>query len=111
MIRIALQRCCRNCHIVIYQVILFSTDDTPTIASVRAGNVIGGGDWSEKRIVPDFMLSLEARNLIASGIPGRSTLATVIEPLMGITCIGAAMIQKGHSFSGAWNFGPSYRTT
>jgi CDP-glucose 4,6-dehydratase len=88
----------------------FSTDDTPTIASVRAGNVIGGGDWSENRIVPDFMRSLEAKKPICLRNPGAvRPWQHVIEPLYGYLLLGAAMIQKGHSFSGAWNFGPSYR--
>jgi len=88
----------------------FSTDNTPTIASVRAGNVIGGGDWSENRIVPDFIRSLEAKKPICLRNPQAvRPWQHVLEPLYGYLLLGAAMIQKGHSFSGAWNFGPLYR--
>ena len=88
----------------------FSTDDTPAISSVRAGNVIGGGDWSEDRIVPDFMRSLEAKKPICLRNPGAvRPWQHILEPLYGYLLLGAAMIQNGHSFSGAWNFGPSHR--
>ena len=88
----------------------FSTDNTPAISSVRAGNVIGGGDWSENRIVPDFMRSLEAKKPICLRNPGAvRPWQHVLEPLYGYLLLGAAMIQNGHSFSGAWNFGPLYR--
>jgi len=88
----------------------FSKDGTPVISSVRAGNVIGGGDWSENRIIPDFMRSLEERKPIDLRNPGAvRPWQHVLEPLYGYLLLGATMITKGHSFSGAWNFGPLYR--
>ena len=55
----------------------FSKDGTPVISSARAGNVIGGGDWSENRIIPDFMRSLEERKPIDSQESrGGQTMAT-----------------------------------
>jgi CDP-glucose 4,6-dehydratase len=88
----------------------FSKDGTPVISSARAGNVIGGGDWSKNRIIPDFMRSLEEKKPIDLRNPGAvRPWQHVLEPLYGYLLLGATMITKGHSFSGAWNFGPLYR--
>ena len=88
----------------------FSKDGTPVISSARAGNVIGGGDWSKNRIIPDFMRSLEERKSIDLRNPGAvRPWQHVLEPLYGYLLLGATMINTGHSFSGAWNFGPLYR--
>jgi len=88
----------------------FSKDGNPVISSARAGNVIGGGDWSENRIIPDFMRSLEERKPIDLRNPGAvRPWQHVLEPLSGYLRLGAKMINEGHSFSGAWNFGPLYR--
>jgi len=88
----------------------FSKDDAPVICSVRAGNVIGGGDWSKDRIIPDFMRSLEERKPLDLRNPRAvRPWQHVLEPLYGYLQLGARMLTKGHSFSGAWNFGPIYR--
>nr|WP_320161292.1 CDP-glucose 4,6-dehydratase [uncultured Methanoregula sp.] len=88
----------------------FSKDGTPVISSARAGNVIGGGDWSENRIIPDFMRSLEEKKPIDLRNPKAvRPWQHVLEPLYGYLQLGATMITNGHSFSGAWNFGPLYR--
>ena len=90
----------------------FSGDGAPVVSSVRAGNVMGGGDWSENRIIPDFMRSLEDKKPITLRNPGAvRPWQHVLEPLYGYLLLGSAMIQKGHSFSGAWNFGPLHRNT
>jgi len=90
----------------------FSEDGTPVISSARAGNVIGGGDWSENRIIPDFIRSLEAGKPLVMRNPGSvRPWQHVLEPLYGYLLLGAKMITEGHSFSGAWNFGPLYRNS
>lgn len=90
----------------------FSKDCAPVISSARAGNVIGGGDWSENRIIPDFMRSLEERRPIDLRNPWAvRPWQHVLEPLYGYLLLGARMITKGHSFSGGWNFGPLYRNS
>ena len=82
------------------------------IASARAGNVIGGGDWSEDRLIPDAIKAFEAgRPLII-----RNPLATrpwqhVLEPLSGYLVLAKALYQEGVKFDGGWNFGPSERDT
>ena len=88
----------------------FSKEGTPVLSSVRAGNVIGGGDWSKDRIIPDFMRSLGERKSIELRNPQAvRPWQHVLEPLYGYLLLGATMLAKGHSFGGAWNFGPLYR--
>lgn len=77
------------------------------IASVRAGNVIGGGDWSENRIIPDCIKSIEKK----ASVEIRSPLSTrpwqhVLEPLGGYLLLAAKMMNEPIKFSEAWNFGP-----
>ncbi|KEI90371.1 CDP-glucose 4,6-dehydratase [Clostridium botulinum B2 433] len=77
------------------------------LASARAGNVIGGGDWAEDRLIPDFVRSvLEDKSIII-----RNPLATrpwqhVLEPLSGYLWLAALMLKDRERYSSAWNFGP-----
>jgi len=88
----------------------FSKGGSPVISSVRAGNVIGGGDWSENRIIPDFMRALDKEKPIEIRNPSAvRPWQHILEPLYGYLLLGAQMLTHGHSFSGAWNFGPLYR--
>jgi len=76
-------------------------------ASVRAGNVIGGGDWAEDRLIPDSMRailqnkSLELRNPAAT-----RPWQHVLEPLFAYLLLGARLYENPQKFSGSWNFGP-----
>lgn len=77
------------------------------LASARAGNVIGGGDWAVDRLVPDFLRALDAGQTLAI----RSPLATrpwqhVLEPLSGYLMLAEKLFTEGQSFAEAWNFGP-----
>ncbi len=77
------------------------------IASARAGNVIGGGDWSEDRLIPDAIKAFEARQALII----RNPLATrpwqhVLEPLSGYLVLAQALYKQGPQFNGGWNFGP-----
>ena len=76
-------------------------------ATVRAGNVIGGGDWATDRIVPDCVRAM----LAGKPITIRSPRATrpwqhVLEPLSGYLKLGARLLESGHAYDGSWNFGP-----
>jgi len=85
----------------------FSSPEKPAIASVRAGNVIGGGDWSENRIIPDCIRSLTNNTPIIIRNPESvRPWQYVLEPLYGYLMLGSTLYQKKHEFSGAWNFGP-----
>lgn len=77
------------------------------VASARAGNVIGGGDWSEDRLIPDAIRAFEANLPLMI----RNPLATrpwqhVLEPLSGYLVLAQALYEKGFSFASSWNFGP-----
>jgi CDP-glucose 4,6-dehydratase len=77
------------------------------IASARAGNVIGGGDWSEDRLIPDAIKAFEH----GQALNIRNPLATrpwqhVLEPLSGYLVLAQALYQDGPKYMGAWNFGP-----
>ncbi|MFN2135460.1 MAG: CDP-glucose 4,6-dehydratase [Candidatus Promineifilaceae bacterium] len=77
------------------------------VASVRAGNVIGGGDFADFRLVPDCMRALLAGEPI--GI--RNPLSVrpwqhVLEPLSGYLWLGVKLLQDGPAYAEAWNFGP-----
>ena len=76
-------------------------------ASVRAGNVIGGGDWGANRLVPDCIRALSSRHKI--GIRNPHAIRPwqhVLEPIGGYLLLGAALWEDPQKYSGAWNFGP-----
>jgi CDP-glucose 4,6-dehydratase len=77
------------------------------LASARAGNVIGGGDWAADRLIPDFLRALDSGQILSV----RSPLATrpwqhVLEPLSGYLNLAEMLFTKGQCFAEAWNFGP-----
>ena len=77
------------------------------ISSVRAGNVIGGGDFSEDRIIPDIVRSLTNNKIINVRNPNAiRPWQHVLEPLGGYLLLGALLSQEVIKFSGAFNFGP-----
>lgn len=91
-----------------YQHSFFSQNNTASIASVRAGNVIGGGDWSANRIVPDCVRALYKNSPITIRNPDAvRPWQHVLEPLYGYLLLGALLFTEGKKYSGAWNFGPA----
>lgn len=77
------------------------------LASARAGNVIGGGDWSEDRLIPDAIKALEAHEpLIIRNPLAIRPWQHVLEPLSGYLVLAEKLYSKGNSYSSAWNFGP-----
>ena len=78
------------------------------IVSVRAGNVIGGGDFSEDRIIPDLIRSLRNQSVIEVRNPNAiRPWQHVLEPLGGYLKIGSLMHENPTRYSGAYNFGPN----
>jgi CDP-glucose 4,6-dehydratase len=78
------------------------------IATCRAGNVIGGGDWAKDRLITDIMISVS----IGKKVRIRNPKATrpwehVLEPLSGYLQIGQKLLEEKVEFAEAWNFGPS----
>ena len=86
----------------------FSKNNSPNVASVRAGNVIGGGDWSNDRLIPDILRAFQNNNEIIIRNPKATRpWQHVIEPLIGYLML-AEKLYDDSSFSGGWNFGPEY---
>ena len=85
----------------------FSIEGTPNVASVRAGNVIGGGDWADNRIVPDFFRALKANTSLFLRYPNATRpWQHVLEPLSGYLLLATELYKNGKKYSGGWNFGP-----
>ncbi|WP_306598031.1 CDP-glucose 4,6-dehydratase [Geothrix sp. 21YS21S-2] len=79
------------------------------LASARAGNVIGGGDWAPERIVVDFVRAIRAGRPLTLRNPGATRpWQHVLEPLSGYLDLGARLFgEDGWRFAESWNFGPS----
>ncbi|MBF0434239.1 MAG: CDP-glucose 4,6-dehydratase [Magnetococcales bacterium] len=90
-----------------YRSAFFNTETAPLLATARAGNVIGGGDWSEDRLIPDLIRALERQQSLEI----RSPHATrpwqhVLESLSGYLMLGQKLLAGDKNFAEAWNFGP-----
>jgi CDP-glucose 4,6-dehydratase len=85
--------------------------DGAAVASARAGNVMGGGDWAADRIVPDCVRALAAGEPIVVRNPDAvRPWQHVLEPLSGYLWLAALMLRDGHRHDGPWNFGPTETT-
>ena len=85
----------------------FFTKSGVQLATARAGNVIGGGDWSKNRLIPDILRSLDANEVINV----RSPLAIrpwqhVLEPVSGYILLAQKLGEDKNKYNEAWNFGP-----
>lgn len=86
----------------------FSSPEGAALASARAGNVIGGGDFGADRLVPDLARAAKA----GSPAPVRSPAAVrpwqhVLDPLSGYLLLARRLVEGGQRFAGAYNFGPT----
>lgn len=91
-----------------YRKSFFKEEGAPLMATARAGNVIGGGDWSEDRLIPDLMRAVRA----GAPLEIRSPQATrpwqhVLECLSGYLLLGQQLLEGRSVFAEAWNFGPA----
>jgi len=81
---------------------------TTLLASCRAGNVIGGGDWASDRLMSDIMVSVSQGKKVSIRNPHATRpWQHVLEPLSGYLSIGQKLLEEKGEFSEAWNFGPS----
>jgi CDP-glucose 4,6-dehydratase len=84
-------------------------DGAPALASVRAGNVIGGGDWGEDRLIPDIMrAALERSPLLIRNPDAIRPWQHVLNPLSGYMRLAEALWDS-KEYAGGWNFGPDER--
>jgi CDP-glucose 4,6-dehydratase len=77
------------------------------VATVRAGNVIGGGDWAADRLIPDILGAFERNEAVKIRNPNAvRPWQHVLEPLCGYLTLAERMYEEGPAFAEAWNFGP-----
>lgn len=91
-----------------YRSSFFGAQSDCRVASARAGNVIGGGDWSKDRLVPDCIRSFAAQETVSLRFPDSvRPWQHVLDPLSGYLTLAQALLQPdGDSAACAWNFGP-----
>jgi CDP-glucose 4,6-dehydratase len=95
-----------------YRNSFFGSSDAPAVASARAGNVVGGGDFSEDRLVPDLMRAfLERRAARVRRPDAVRPWQHVLEPLRGYLLLCERLVHEGAAFAEGWNFGPSDEDT
>ena len=90
-----------------YRRSFFNSENSASLASARAGNVIGGGDWSNDRLIPDILRAFEKSEPVVI----RNPLSTrpwqhVLEPISGYLVLAENLYNKGDEFAEGWNFGP-----
>ena len=89
----------------------FSKNESIGVATVRAGNVIGGGDWAKDRIIPDCIKSLRSNKPIIIRNPHATRpWQHVLEPLSGYLLLGMKLYELPKKYSGSWNFGPQIQS-
>jgi CDP-glucose 4,6-dehydratase len=77
------------------------------LASARAGNVIGGGDWASDRLVPDFFRAFDSGQMLTIRSPNAiRPWQHVLEPLSGYLLLAERLYTEGKEFAESWNFGP-----
>jgi len=85
----------------------FSNENQSLLASARAGNVIGGGDWAEDRLIPDVVRSCSTGQELAIRSPNATRpWQHVLDSLAGYLLLGQHLMAGNRSFAEAWNFGP-----
>ena len=78
------------------------------VASVRAGNVIGGGDWAQDRLIPDILTAFEQGKSVLIRHPDAvRPWQHVLEPLRGYLQLAEKLVQQGPAYAEGWNFGPN----
>jgi CDP-glucose 4,6-dehydratase len=78
------------------------------LATARAGNVIGGGDWTHNRVVPDILRAIASKTKLELRNPKAiRPWQHVLEPIYGYLILAQKLFQNPKKFSDAWNFGPN----
>ena len=86
----------------------FSDDRNLGIATIRAGNIIGGGDWAESRLVPDAVRAFHAGTPLSLRNPSATRpWQHVLDPLRGYLMLAEHLTEDPGQYSGPWNFGPT----
>lgn len=100
-------KACSELITAAYRNSFFNTPDSAALASARAGNVIGGGDWASDRLIPDVLRSFERQQPVIIRNPEAiRPWQHVLEPLSAYLLLAEKLYLKGASYAEAWNFGP-----
>ncbi len=98
---------CAELVVAAYRKSFFDQGRRIAIATARAGNVIGGGDWSEDRLIPDMVRAFSSAQCVSIRNPGAvRPWQHVLDALHGYLLLLERMYENPGRFSGAWNFGP-----
>lgn len=90
----------------------FFQNSQMALATARAGNVIGGGDWAADRLLPDLISAFsEGRELVLRYPKARRPWQHVLEPLRGYLTLAKRLHEEGQAFAEGWNFGPNNSDT
>lgn len=90
-----------------YRHAFFGAENSPLVTTARAGNVIGGGDWSEDRLIPDLIRAVTTGSELEIRSPGATRpWQHVLESLSGYLLLGQKLLSGNRAYEGAWNFGP-----
>ena len=90
-----------------YRNSFFGKDQPVALASARAGNVIGGGDWAEDRLIPDILTAFEKQQPVVIRNPQATRpWQHVLEPLSGYLVLAESLWERGQDVAQGWNFGP-----
>jgi CDP-glucose 4,6-dehydratase len=90
-----------------YRRSFFQAEGSALVATARAGNVVGGGDWARDRLVPDIMRSFMAGDVVRIRNPGAiRPWQHVLDPIIGYLTLVQRLVQGKREFAEGWNFGP-----
>ncbi len=100
-------KACAELAVDAYRRSFFADGDAPGIATVRAGNIIGGGDWAVDRLVPDAIRAFSAGKPLEIRHPHAvRPWQHVLDPVRGFLMLAERLAEAPKTFSSAWNFGP-----
>jgi CDP-glucose 4,6-dehydratase len=100
-------KACTELVVAAYRRSFFDETGDALLASARAGNVFGGGDWSEDRLIPDLVRGIIGKTKIVIRRPNAlRPWQHVLEPLHGYLLLARKLWQGKRGFADAWNFGP-----
>jgi len=90
-----------------YRNSFFHGEHAVALASARAGNVIGGGDWADDRLIPDILRAVEqSKPVVVRNPKATRPWQHVLEPLSGYLVLAQHLWEHGHAVAQGWNFGP-----
>lgn len=100
-------KACAELLVSSYRQSFFTKEGSASIASARAGNVIGGGDWSEDRLITDIVKATNSKQVLLLRSPDAiRPWQHVLAPLQGYLMLAEKLFEQGDDYAQAWNFGP-----